>query len=224
MNPLMTSRNIRRTLLAGMLLAGLLAGCDAARYGMYLFSEPDKETVKASFPGLEDSSVAVMIYVDEAILFDYPNVRLSLGSQIAATLEEHVPNIRVVSPIAVSRYQDDNVHWDTGDRTRIARDLKVDYVLVVSLMEYTLRQPGQMNAYQGRIIGEARVFDASVPEDRADVWNTDEPLEVVFPDVARYSPSYLPNIQRVSEQRFADQLAKQFYTHTITVKPHANNE
>lgn len=221
----MTKRQTyRAALAAGLLLAGVLVGCDAGRYMTYLFTDPQKETVRASFPGLEDSSVAVLIYVEEAILYDYPNVRLSLGSQLAATLEEHVPGIRVVSPVAIARYQDDNVHWDTADRTRIARDLKVDYVLLVSMLEYTLRQPGQMNAYQGRIIGEARVFDASKPEERADVWSIDEPLEVVYPDVARYSPSYLQNIRQVSENRFADKLTRQFHTHTITVDPDAREK
>lgn len=217
-------QRLTRPCTLGLLLGLLgLAGCSGARYLTWLVTDPEEQTVQPEFPGLEGKSLAVLIYVEDSVLFDYPNARQTLGAQVATQIEENVEDCTVVTPSAVARYQDENLHWDTRDRTRIAKDLKVDYVCVLTLLEYTLRQPGQMNAYQGRIIGEARLFDAAKPEDDCLVWRTEDPIEVVYPDEARYSRNFLGKIHLTTERNFAETFAKKFYKHTIVVEPHESN-
>ncbi len=75
----------------------VFSGCAGARYGLWLFTEPDTKKVKAEFGGLKDHSVAVVIYADERVQLDYPNVRLTLGAQITNQLRKNIKKIRVLN-------------------------------------------------------------------------------------------------------------------------------
>ena len=210
--------NMKRFWIGFLLPVAVLSGCAGARYGLWLFTDPEMKKVKAEFAGLEDHSVAVVTYADERLQLDYPNVRLTLGAQIVNQLRENIKKIRVINPLTVARYQDENLYWDTQDKRKTAKDLKVDYVLLVSLLEFGTRVPGQMNAYQGRISAEVKLYSASKEETQNCVWKTEDALEVVYPDLALYSPRTEPVIRRETEKRFAEMLAKKFYGHKVKVE------
>ncbi len=198
----------------------ILVGCDAAGYGLWLFTPREKKTIPAEYLGLKNHSLAVIFYVDEKAQLDYPNVRLTLGAKVVEQLRAHVKGLRVVAPLAVARYQDEHLHWDTQDKNTTAKDLKVDHLLIVSLVEFSTRVPGQMNAYQAQILAEANLYDASLDEGENRVWDSkDDSLEVVFPAQPQYNPQAEPIIRRRAEEQFVDQLAKKFYTHKIVVEP-----
>ncbi|GAG45428.1 unnamed protein product, partial [marine sediment metagenome] len=188
--------NMKRHWIGFLLGVVVFSGCSGARYGIWLFTDPDTKKVKAQFEGLVGHSVAVVIYTDERVQLDYPNVRLTLGAQIVNQLRENIKKIRVVDPLAVARYQDENLYWDTQDKKKTANDLKVDYVLLVSLLEFSTRAAGQMNAYQGRIGAEAKLYSASKEEGQNCDWETEGCLEVIYPDLAQYSPRSEPIIRR----------------------------
>ena len=196
----------------------VLSGCSGARYGLWLFTDPETKKVKAEFKGLKGHRVAVVIYADERVQLDYPNVRMTLGAQIVHQLRENVKKIRVLNPLAVARYQDENLYWDTQDKKKTANDLDVDYVLIVSLLEFSTRAAGQMNAYQGRIGAEVKLYSASKEEGQNCDWETEDLLEVIYPDLPQYSPRSEPIIRRDTEWRFADMLAKKFYNHKVPVE------
>ena len=210
---------MKRHLMIGFLLgAVVLSGCPGARYGLWLFTDPETKKIKAEFEGLEGHSVAVVIYADERVQLDYPNVRMTLGAQIVNQLRVNVKKIQVVDSFAVARYQDENLYWDTQDKKKTADDLKVDYVLIVSLLEFSTRAAGQMNAYQGRIGAEAKLYSASKEEGENCDWETEDLLDVIYPDLAQYSPRSEPIIRRDTEQRFAEMLGKKFYNHKIKME------
>lgn len=195
----------------------MLAGCDAAGYSLWLLAPREKRKVEAEFSSLKKHSVAVVFYADDKTLMDYPNVRLSLGAKVAEELRKHVEGVRVIDPLRVARYQDENLHWDTQDKRITAKDLKADFLLIVSLVEYSTHVPGQMNAFQGRISAEAKLYDSELDEGENLLWESKDQMDVIFPDMPQYSERAEPQIRLETERRFADLLAKKFYDHEIEV-------
>jgi len=192
-------------------------GCDAARYGAYLLA-PSGSTVKvpAEFPGLAGRSVAVVVYADMSVQYEYPYARLEVSMVVASELKQHVPDLRVVSPRRVIAYQDQNIHWQSMDRTRLGRLLGADNVLYISLDEYSMREPGSLNLFRGRIRAQAMVYDCSKPERSACIWRDNE-LSVLYPANA---PTGEPGqddlkIRYQTEKIFAEMLVKKFYDHEV---------
>lgn len=206
---------MKRTWLLWLLL--VLGGCDAAGYSLWLLTPRQKRKVDAEFKSLNNHSLAVVFYVDEKTQLDYPDVRLSIGAKVAEEFRRNIKKIEVVDPLRVARYQDENLHWDTQDKKTTAKDLKVDFLLIVSLVEYSTRVPGQVNAFQGRISAEAKLYDSILDEGDNLLWESKSGLDVVFPKLAQYSARSEPSIRLETEKIFADVLVKKFYDHTVTV-------
>jgi hypothetical protein len=206
---------MKRTWMLWLLL--VVGGCDAAGYSLWLLTPRQKRNVDAEFKNLKNHSVAVVFYVDEKTQLDYPNVRLSLGAKVAEELRKHIKKVEVVDPLRVARYQDENLHWDTQDKKTTAKELKVDFLLIVSLVEFSTRVPGQINAFQGRISAEAKLYDSILDEGDNLLWESKEGLDVVFPKLPQYAARAEPRIRVETEQLFADMLVKKFYDHTVTL-------
>jgi hypothetical protein len=214
----------RRTcgaLAAGLLAASALIGCEAAGWAGFVAMGGAEKKVKAEVPLPKNSTLAVVIYMDVAKKFEYDSARLTLGMQIVNQLKTNLPKkkIRVLDARAVARYQDENIRWDEQDRSQIARDLKSDYVLFVVLQEYSTREPGNFNLFQGRISANAKLYSAEFEGEDTVLWEMKDPLEVIYPKDAHTNPRMEPVIRREMEGRFADRLAKNFYDHKVSVDP-----
>jgi len=192
-----------------------LGGCRSLGYVGYLLApEAPQKTVPAEFEGLAGRTVAVVIFSDERVQYEYPYARLTLASAIRAELISRLKNTTVVDPGRVCRYQDEHINWEAMDKTALAKDLGADYVLQVALVEYTTREPGSVNLFRGRITAQAGVYQADLPERSARVWWCDN-ISVVNP---KDNPVGLVGdgdrqIRGATERLFADALVKNFYAH-----------
>jgi len=204
-----------------VLTASAVIGCDATGYMLYLFAPGDKMVkVPAEFDGFAGKKVAIVIYADICVQYDYPFARLGLSTAIASELKAHVENIEIVPPARVVAFQDQNVNWETMDRTELGRELGADYVLYVMLDEYTLREPGSVNLFRGRVRAQAVVYDCLKNESDARVWSGDE-FSVIYPEHAPTGQLGQDDsrIRYETEKRFAMQLAKRFYEHEVPKQP-----
>lgn len=201
----------------GLIVAVGLLGCGELSYLGYLLA-PGERTVKVppEFDGLASQSVAILIYTDVAVQYDYPYARLGLSMALTSELKKRIEGIKVIPPERVVTYQDQNVHWESMDRSRLGRAFDVDYLLYVVLDEYTMREPGSVNLFRGRIRAHANLYETSKPENEACVW-TGEEFSVIYP---QHAPTGQPGqddsrIRYETEKRFAELLAKRFYEHEV---------
>ena len=102
----------------------------------------------------------------------------------------------------------------------LGRAFGADYVLHVVLEEYTMREPGSINLYRGRIVAQASVYETALPEDEARLWSGGD-LRVLYP---LHAPTGEPGqddskIRYETEKRFATLLASKFYKHEIPKSP-----
>ncbi len=200
-----------------LLLATTAGGC---RYMLYLFAPgaQDKK-VEAEFDGFKGSSVAVVIYADVNIQYEYPTAQMELSMLIADQLRKHVENVQVVDPRKVIRYQQENIYWETMSKNRLGEIFDAEYILFVSLMQFTTREPGSINLSRGIISAEVSVYDTSLPEHRSRVKRWPE-ISVAFPadDPVGRLEANEQKIREHTEKLFVDKVAKKFYDHKVSIK------
>ena len=79
-------KKLHNTVTFIVLAAGAMSfgGC---QYAMYLFQPPAKMvTIQPEYKGLEGKTVAVVVWADQRIQYDYPYARLTLSFELQAEL------------------------------------------------------------------------------------------------------------------------------------------
>jgi len=211
---------MRKMCLALLLSAVTLSGCKQAAFFLYaLWPGAREKKVKAEFAGLAGKSAVIVVYADKRVQYEYPNVCLTLSSVIGGQLTKNVKGLTLIDPRRVVKYQDGNIYWDEMDKTALGKAFGADFVLFVSLVEYSTREPGSVNLYRGRINAQVGLYDASLGERDARVWRN-RSVRVVYPEhtstgVLRDSDR---GIRGKTEAVFADTLAKRFYDHKVPIE------
>lgn len=212
-----------RVILPLLLAVGCLTGCtsDMMRHGLWMWfgDGPDKK-VSAEFDGLKGHTVAIVVFADQKVQYEYNSAPLELSMVIGGEMRENVKPVVVVDPHAVARYQAENVHWEEMDRVALGRVFGADFVLYVALVEFTTREPGSTDLYRGRIAAEVSVWNTTLPEQDARVWRKGD-LRVKFPaDGARGLFSGNDSkIRFETERLFAVELVRKFHDHKVKRDP-----
>ena len=207
----------KRHALCLVLLATMLGGCKQFGHFVYLWAgEEHTKEVEPEFTDLAHSTVAVVIYADEQVQYEYPEATLSLSTAIASELNKNVELVQVVDPLDVRAYQHENLSWRGMDKSDLGRKFGADYVLFVALREYGTREPGSLSIYRGHINAEASLFKVHELSGTSPVWQ-DEYMEVAYPpDGPTGAVAEVENIIRYrTDKSFAETLAKRFYTHEV---------
>lgn len=200
-----------------------VGGCDAINFIAYVFapSAPTK-TVEAEFDGLKDQTVAVVVFADPEIQLDYNMAQLELTDAIGAQLKRCVSNVTVVDARRVLRYQAENPGWDVMPPEKLCDVFKSGYVMLISLLDFSTREPGSIHLARGRITAEVSIYKAgqSSCDGENPVWRTG-PITTVFPTE---SPLGIPTrdewtLRIRTERIFADKLVRKFYKHEVPKEP-----
>lgn len=208
----------KRSLWILLLLLPALSGCRGFKYLMYLFApEAGMKTVEAEYKKLPGNTVAVVIFADDGTLYDYPDVRREMSEVISRELGEKVKDVTTISPTRVVKYQDDNVYWARKRKAELAKDLDADLVLFVSLRDYSMREPGSINLFRGRIVAEAKLFR----QDSLEWKNSD--IRALHPEKFEggVPTSDVRQISHEVRRKFAEKLVRSFYKHKVPEDPEA---
>jgi len=89
-------------------------------------------------------------------------------------------------------------------------------LFVLALVEYTTREAGSLQLFRGRIYAEAGLYDVSLPESTARIWDCPE-IRVAYPED---SPVGIPGeddraIRAETERYFAEALVRKFRKHEV---------
>ena len=199
-----------------LVLAGLWCpGCQQLGYLLHLIApEEPTQSVDPEYKELPGHNLAVLIYADTSVQCDYPSVRVELSMVLCKELREKVKNLRVVDYRRTIRYQDENIYWDAMDKTKLGKVFEADHLLLVSLTEFTTREPGSINLYRGRISAEASLYKMDLPERQSRVWRAED-IRVVYPPQDPTGELVENDLQLryETERQFAEKLAQKFYKH-----------
>lgn len=196
-------------------LSAACGGCSMLRYLVYLGAPTGAtQTVEAEFGELAGREVVVVVYADEVTRYEHPAAALDVSYAVADELRKKVAGISVVRPERVAKYQQENLHWDSMDKTVLGKAFGADYVLYVTLVNFSTVEPGSLNLYRGRISCEFSVYDTAKPERQAEVYDGGDMRVVHPPDAPLGRPGATDRaIVQATTHVLAETMIKKFYKH-----------
>jgi hypothetical protein len=219
-----------RKVLAILLLSslGAVGGCQIPMFFFYLFA-PNEDSAKKmesdyKGPSLEKHSLAVVVYTDLKVRYAYPQAPEYVGRAISSRFQydevkEVLKDVRIIDPGAVLNYQERNIHWDEMDKTQLGKALGADFVLMVSLVEFSTRQPMSVNLLQGMATAEVSLYKTDLPERQCRVYHGED-VRVVYPKNASGGvPGYDDTrIREETVRQLAQKVVWRFYKHEEPVE------
>jgi len=157
---------------AGALLHGCaIGGAIGAMSQEYEYQK--RIEVPASYSGLENKSIAVVVQADLATLYEYPDLTARVGSLVSSLLAEHVVGARLLSPQFVSVWQQRTPNAQAMPYGEMAAQLGVDRVILIDIFEYRLNPPGNRYQWEGVCGSQVSIIerDAIDPDSFADTFN-----------------------------------------------------
>ena len=202
-----------------LLLAAVAAGGCGQIGGITYMLHGDEQTekVEAEFGAMAHSTVAVIVYADEGVQYEYPQATLSLSSVVAAALRKNIEGAQTIDPVRIRRYQHENFDWSSMDKASLGELFGADYVLFIALRQYTTKEPGSLNIYRGHINAEASIFNVHCPDGTPAEWK-ETYLEVTFPADAATGVVAANDepIRYYTEKAFANLLIRRFHEHEVS--------
>ncbi len=169
--------------LLALLLAPCLSGC--AALGLIAQAIPQAQ-IPAKYKGLNDHTVAVMVWVDRGIRIDWPQIQLDAANGIQSKLVSAIgktPELShtkfPLSAATVVRFQEEHLEWGADSIEEIAPRLGVSRVIYVEIDGFQTRSDAAVELYRGSITGTVRVLE--VVNGKARVVYTEEDMRSVYP-------------------------------------------
>ncbi len=186
-------------------LAAAIAGCTGPGLG----GKESKE-YHADYKGLENQTLAVVVYLDSAMNFEYPNAREEISNFLLQQIHQNLPTTRPIPPDIIIRWQDETINWQALNPIEIGKHFSVDRVMMVEVLEYGTRDQDVKNLLRGRLRAQVQIYekDKTSPawqQEIGSIWPQNGPL-----DVTRSSDMTVR--MRVLES-FASAVIGRFYDH-----------
>jgi hypothetical protein len=199
------------------LIVPSLVGCNVLK--PFIFIGEHKKKISPEFDKLPDRKVAVVVWMDQSILFDYPNARAELAAYVADKLSVEMKQRElgtdVVSPKEVELWVSKNAA-SLSDPVKAGRHFAADYVISVEVVELEFRSPEHPQVLQGRINASISVYDVRSGRERGERFAL-APVDCVYPAGApvMMNASNAVLIREATYHQFAELVARKFYEHTV---------
>jgi hypothetical protein len=204
---------------AALVLGGSLGGCAAVGFGgamMESYRRNSTRPVDAEYHGLEGKRWAVVVSANRIIQADHPQIVGYITGKVTERLllqQEQIAATGFVPAESVLAFQYDNPRWVAMPRGELARDLGVDRLILVELVEYRLNDPGNQYLWDGVATGTIGVIEADSP--LPDEFTFERSIRVTFPDGTGLGPNDVPRrgVATALASRFVDRASWLFYKH-----------
>ncbi len=207
----------RRIALAVITCLALTAGCNLLT--PLIFVGEHKKKVSPEFDKLANSRVAVLIWTDQVVLFDYPYARFELCTYVSDKLAAEMNQRGLATELVDPRDVDDFLQKDIDaqiDPKAVARQFDSDYVIYVEVVEFQIRDPAEPQFLRGRINASVTVYDTHADPDRPRRFEL-APVLCRYPEgvPVLLNASNSPLVREQLYRKFAEQVARKFYEHTV---------
>jgi len=203
-------------LVLGLLVGSLCTGCNLISLPVVLFAPDPTKKVPAEFAHLKGKRVLILVWAEQATLYEYPHVQLETATHIRYYLKEKFKDIDIVSPTDVDRYMKGHPEWATEHPARLGRHFKADLVMMIELMEFGTREPGSPGLFRGRARARVTVYDLTSGEE--------QPKGIALKPAEAFYPADRPigvlraddrTIRAETYKEFGRVVAEKFYDHEV---------
>src|SRR5271170_6160791 len=100
---------------AGLLFffAVLILNCAGCDFLATSYQNVHGASVPAQYNGLDNHSVAILVYADDSVTFLYPQVREEISSFVADQIQKNMPSVRLLDYQLITAYQDQTPGWES---------------------------------------------------------------------------------------------------------------
>jgi hypothetical protein len=192
-----------------------LCSCKALVYAIAATAPEPTEKVKADYTGLEGRRVLILVWADQATLFEHPHIRFELAEYVAYQLKDRIDNIGMVSNRSVADYQQSNYDWASLRPQRVGEEFKADVVIHVELLEYTTRGSGTRHLLSGRGRAAVGVYEVADEVDEKRAYRTE--VHAKFPEKGTLGvfESSREVVHAGTLDLLAKAIAQKFYDHEM---------
>jgi hypothetical protein len=146
-------------------LAVLFWNCAGCGFLAQEYQNASGTTVAAQYNGLENHSVAIVVYADDSVTFMYPQVREEISGFVADQIQKNIPTARLLDYHQMIAYQDQTPNWEALPIKSIGAHFSADRVLYVEVVAYTTQAAGASDLLQGHMEANVTVYDTQIPGD-----------------------------------------------------------
>ncbi|MSR17771.1 MAG: hypothetical protein EXS00_01150 [Phycisphaerales bacterium] len=130
-----------------------LAGCQALAgifsVVSYNVEAQKKIEVLAKYNGLENKTVVILVDLDMSSMYEHPSAVSTLMGNIARQIQLNVAGVRVLDPLAAITWQHHHPSWPSMPLSELMKELDVQRVVIVDVIEYRLNPPGNRWIWEG---------------------------------------------------------------------------
>jgi hypothetical protein len=177
---------LQRASLSGLFVMIIAAGgCNMLAWlGQGVIGEGQAVLVTAAYRGLQYRSVAVLVSSADAIEVRYPQAASGVCQMISGTIARDVPGVQVINADKAIAYTQAHRGWELMPASSIAKQLKVERLVLIDMHEYRTHEPGNTNVWRGMIkatvdVTEVDGADPNTSAFRAEIMNKYPPTGMV---------------------------------------------
>lgn len=184
-----------------------------------IFVGEHKKKISPEFDRLANSRVVILAWTDPATLFDYPHARFELASYVGEKLSAEMAQRSLATEVVDARDVEDYLQRTLDaqiDPQAVGREFDADYVVYIEVYEFQIRDPDIPQFLQGRIDASVSVHDIHADPGTPRRYELTE-VKCLHPEggPVTFSPTNAPVIRRSTYRKFAEQVARKFYEHTV---------
>jgi len=223
----MMNRSLVRILLGSTMLAvaASFGGCALPQIISAVGHNIEREMqieVLSKYTGLENTTVAVLVHADHAMLYEYPMVKPNMTANIAARIQQNVSGTHVLAPSQVMTWEYQTPTWSSMPMGQVCELLDVDRVVYVDVLEFRLNPQGNRFLWEAAAVANVSVFERYSLDPDAPV----EEFSVTsrFPDERTVTREQLrqEQVEAGIVGRFCQKVSWLFYDHKEDKYPDRN--
>jgi hypothetical protein len=182
---------MKKLILMCLLASVVVLPMGCALFGVIANAIP--QYVKPKYTGLQNQSVAVMVWADRAIRVDYPSVQMDIAGSIQKKMvdltttgdrpDELKGMTMPVKPQSIYRYQQDHPEIDGMPIADIAPRFGVTRLLYIEVERLTTRSTQSLDLFRGGLVATLKVLE--IKDGKATVAYTENNVGAIFPPKSR---------------------------------------
>lgn len=184
-----------------------------------IFVGEHRKKISAEFDKLAGKRVAVLVWTEPATLFDYRFARIELATYVSDKLRTELQQRQKATQIVDARDVEDFLQRNVDaqvDPYAVGRKFEADYVIYLEVLKFQMRNPREPQFLTGRIEASVTVHDVRADPDQLRRYELN-PVRCIHPEGSPVllSRTNAPLVREATYRKFAEQVARKFYEHTV---------
>ena len=177
------------------------------------YKRSSTHSVDSEYTDLAGHSFAVIVAADRVIQADDPNLVPELIIACAERLRENAGSSGYVPPQTIMAYMANNPRWVAMSPGDLAKDLGVERLIFVDLIDFRLHEPGNAYIWDGRASASVGVLEAESPN--PDDFAYRKEVMVKFPNDKNVGREDMQRsvVRTRLQLRLVDRIVWNFYEH-----------